>query len=140
MLHWVNVHSGINTTGIDLAKTNLPFTLTFGSVGSGNTSYTLVVSIEVNLAHNQLYQVLAILQFMLKRVIFLASQMALVDIHLQSNEHWVDKLYNRYYRFWCKWFQFCIQHLTNWDVVPHSLSVQTSKCNGTNYCEGYRER
>jgi hypothetical protein len=35
----VNVHSGINTTGIDLAKTNLPFTVTFGSVGSGNTSY-----------------------------------------------------------------------------------------------------
>ena len=35
----VNVHSGINTTGIDLAKTNLPFTVTFGGVGSGNTSY-----------------------------------------------------------------------------------------------------
>ena len=35
----VNVHSGINTNGIDLAKTNLPFTVTFGSVGSGNTSY-----------------------------------------------------------------------------------------------------
>ena len=37
----VNVHSGINTNGIDLAKTNLPFTVTFGSVGSGNTSYTV---------------------------------------------------------------------------------------------------
>ena len=35
----VNVHSGINTNGIDLAKSNLPFTITFGSVGSGNTSY-----------------------------------------------------------------------------------------------------
>jgi hypothetical protein len=35
----VNVHSGINTAGIDLAKTNLPFTVTFGGVGSGNTSY-----------------------------------------------------------------------------------------------------
>ena len=35
----VNVHSGINTNGIDLAKTNLPFTVTFGGVGSGNTSY-----------------------------------------------------------------------------------------------------
>ena len=37
----VNVHSGINTTGIDLAKANLPFTVTFGSVGSGNTSYII---------------------------------------------------------------------------------------------------
>ena len=37
----VNVHSGINTTGIDLAKFRLPFTVTFGGVGTGNTSYIM---------------------------------------------------------------------------------------------------
>ena len=37
----VNVHSGINTTSIDLAKFGLSFTVIFGSVGSGNTSYIM---------------------------------------------------------------------------------------------------
>ena len=37
----VNVHSGINTTGIDLAKFGLSFTVTFGGVGTSNTSYIM---------------------------------------------------------------------------------------------------
>ena len=37
----VNVHSGITTTSIDLAKFGLTFVVTFGSVGSGNTSYIM---------------------------------------------------------------------------------------------------
>ena len=37
----VNVHSGITTTSIDLAKFGLTFAVTFGSVGSGNTSYIM---------------------------------------------------------------------------------------------------
>ena len=37
----VNVHSGINTPVLILQKLILPFTVTFGSVGSGNTSYII---------------------------------------------------------------------------------------------------
>ena len=32
----VNVHSNINTNGIDLANANLPFTVTFGGVANSN--------------------------------------------------------------------------------------------------------